>query len=938
MSKTLIIAEKPSVAADIAKVLGAPKKGESAYESDDEIISWAIGHLLELLPPEGYDDKLKRWRLSDLPIMPKAFKLNPLKGTTRQLNFLKKQIKRKDVGLVINACDAGREGELIFREIYRYSGSDKPVRRLWLQSMTSDAIRESLNTTRSPTEVQGLADAADCRAESDWLIGMNATRALTVRLRSSRDRVVWSAGRVQTATLALLVRREREILDHEPQPYWVIQASFSVPGQDASAYDASWYNPKAEGPKDRIFDTAERDRILALLEASATARATEARKDSREAAPPLFDLTSLQREANRRFGFTARRTLSAAQALYEGHKLITYPRTDSRALPSDYVPQVNEALTFLSADKRFAPHAHRLQEQGLANTERNFNDAAVSDHFAIIPTGSGNPEGLRADEERIFDLVVRRFLAAFHPQAVFTEVERLTHLGDDLFRTRRKVLKVAGWRACWDRTVKADDASSSLPALPDAGPEGATVDRGEYAPTEKETRPPARLTEASLLGLMETAGRQVDDDHLAQVLKDTGGLGTPATRGEIIETLVRRQYSGRCASLEGRKALRATARGIRLVDALERIGLPRMTSPALTADLEDSLKAVERGSRQRKEYMEEVRTWTTEIVDKVRGFSFDTLYADTEPLGTCPLSGHKLVENLRTYSVPGSREMDEPTVVIWKEVGGRYIDRKSARQLLDKKETPAKAGFFTRDEREYEASLHLAEDGRVEVRSRAGGQAAAVAGTAHVEPADVGPCPFHPDQLVRRTNRGYRCDLVAEKKCKLDLPLEVCKRPLTLEEVQGLIGEERKTELLDSFTSKRNRPFSATLHLQDTGRIRFEFPPRGARGGNQRKAKEFPVVEGPLAPVPKLSQCAGSGSGNIIETATDYVSDQDDCAISVPREICKRELTREEAKLLFENKETPVLDGFISKAGKPFSAQLYLKRTGRHGFRFANRD
>ncbi len=402
MSRTLIIAEKPSVAADIAKVVGAGKKGTHGYESDDHIVSWAVGHLLEFAPPEEYDERFKRWRLKDLPIIPDDFKLKATRGSTKQLTALKRFIKAKDVDLVINACDAGREGELIFREIYRYSGSKKPVKRLWLQSMTGDAIKNSLAAPRDASDVQGLADAADCRAESDWLIGMNATRALTVRLRSSRDRVVWSAGRVQTATLALVVRRELEILAHEPEPYWMVHATFAASDHE---YDGTWFNKAAEGPKDRIFDESKRDALIKLLSGSPKATAKETRKDSRETAPPLFDLTSLQREANRRLGFSARRTLSIAQSLYEGHKLITYPRTDSRALPEDYVPHVTQAIKFLGGSKDYKAASDRLLAGTLENTKRNFDNAAVSDHFAIIPTGEGKMTGLRDDEKKVFDLI-----------------------------------------------------------------------------------------------------------------------------------------------------------------------------------------------------------------------------------------------------------------------------------------------------------------------------------------------------------------------------------------------------------------------------------------------------------------------------------------------------------------------------------------------------
>ncbi len=918
MSRTLIIAEKPSVAADIAKVVGAGKKGAHGYESDSHIVSWAVGHLLEFVPPEDYDERFKRWRLKDLPIIPDQFKLKATRGSTKQLTALKRFFKEKDVDLVINACDAGREGELIFREIYRFSGSKKPVKRLWLQSMTGDAIKNSLKAPRDSSDVQGLADAADCRAESDWLIGMNATRALTVRLRSSRDRVVWSAGRVQTATLALVVRRELEILAHEPEPYWTIKATFKAIDHE---YEGAWYDKGADGQKDRIFDPAERDRLVAMLESGPAATAVETRKDSSETAPPLFDLTSLQRESNRRLGFSARRTLSIAQSLYEAHKLITYPRTDSKALPEDYVPHVMTAIAFLGTDKAYSDASKTLAQGELANTKRNFDNAAVSDHFAIIPTGEGSMKGLRDDERKVFDLIARRFLAAFHPPAISTQVERITTVQDEEFRTRRKVLKVPGWRACWERKEKEHD--DTLPELSDPA-----VTLLSHEVEEKETNPPSRLNEASLLSLMETAGKDVDDEHLSNVLKETGGLGTPATRAETIETLLSRNYAERISGIGGRKALRATARGIRLVDSLQRIPIEQLTSPELTADLENSLRAVQDGKANRARYMEEVRGWTREIVERIQGFTYDGLYDSESPLGPCPLCKTPVRETLRTYVCENGGKEGSCAFVIWKEVGGRYIERRSAEQLIARGETPIKSGFFSRDGREYEASLHLTDDARVEIRSKGHGEILEASGE-RVEPADVGPCPFHTEEgwLVRRGPLGYRCDGYTEKKCKVSLPLEVCKKPLTLEDVGGLIGPDRKTALLENFTSKRGRPFSATLHLSDAGRLRFEFPPRG-EGGAGRGRKEFPVNEEPLG------KCGTCNSGTVIETPTDFACTE--CKVRLSREVCKRLVTREEAAVLFSKKKSDLLEGFTSRAGKPFSAHLKLKKSGGHRFEFAD--
>ena len=919
MGKTLIITEKPSVAADIARIVKASNKTEFGYEGDDHVVSWAVGHMLGFVDPEQYEEKFKRWRLQDLPIVPEKFEQQPVRGSKKQLTALKRYLKAKDVETVVNACDAGREGELIFQEIYRFSGVNKPVSRLWLQSMTDKAIANSLDSLRDGTEFQGLADAADCRAESDWLIGINATRALTVRLRSSKDRNVWSAGRVQTATLSLLVGRELEILSHIPEAYWQITGTFAGPGH---TYEATWYDPAIkEGRVDRILTEERLKKIVKVLEETTTGNAVETRKDSNRGAPPLFDLTSLQKEANKRLGFSARRTLQAAQRLYESHKLLTYPRTDSRALPEDYAGVVPGILDYLGKSKTYRPFVDTLKTGGLQNQKRNFNNAGVSDHFAIIPTGEGTFGSLSGDEAKIFDLVVRRFLAAFHPPAVVTEVERITTIGPESFRTRKSVLKFPGWRAVDGKSE--EDAAEALPPL-DGGK--STVENKGHEILEKETQPAGRINEGQLLGMMETAGRVVEDDELARILKETGGLGTPATRADIIETLINRAYIERCTGTSNRRALRATARGVRLIDALTRINLPRLTSAEMTADLEGALRAVEEGDRKREEYMEEIRSFTNEIVERVRDFTHEELYNDTEDVGVCPRCSSQVRETLRTYSCVKDRE--ECGFVLWKEANGRYVDRTTAETLLANGETGVKAGFFTRDGREYEASMKFKEDFKLQVVSLS----QAAAGGIEVEEVDVATCPMCGSGTVRRTNEGYVCTSEGGEGCGFKLPLILCQRTLTPEEVGGLIGESRKTETLEGFISKRNRPFKAALLLKENGKIGWEFPPRekGA-GGGQAEVKEFEVNAEPLG------TCACKEKGSVVETPTHFECNEDGCRKKVPREICKREIKRDEVFQMFTKGETEVLENFTSKAGKPFAATLYFKKSGRHGFKFPER-
>ena len=436
MAKSLIITEKPSVARDISGALGGFTEEDGYWENDAYLLTFAVGHLFELLEPEELDEKFKRWTLDVLPIIPDRFEIKKKKGQSERIRIIEKLLEREDVDRVINACDAGREGELIFREIVGFLGNSKPIVRLWLQSMTQAAIREGFSRLLPGAELEPLGQAAECRAYSDWLIGMNATRALTKRLKSRKERSAWSAGRVQTPTLALLVEREFQVLAHVPRPYWRVTASFD---HDGNTYTGTWYDPDFQSDDDdqrkddRIFDE---QRAQAIVEAvrDRTGVAGETRKPSREAAPPLFDLTALQRDANARFSWSARRTLGAAQRCYEVHKLLTYPRTDSRCLPNDYrekVDQVLRSYAAASADSpaaEFAPIAGQLLDAGLQNTERVFNDAGVSDHFAIIPTGVLPKGELRGDDRRLYDLVLRRFLGAFHPPALWERVERITEV------------------------------------------------------------------------------------------------------------------------------------------------------------------------------------------------------------------------------------------------------------------------------------------------------------------------------------------------------------------------------------------------------------------------------------------------------------------------------------------------------------------------------
>ncbi len=685
-SKWLVITEKPSVAGDLAKALGGFEKKGDHYESPKFFITWAVGHLLELLEPEELDPKYKRWLLQDLPILPEEFQYKPKKGQTERLNHIKSLAKKTDVIGFINACDAGREGELIFREIFDFCSQEKPFKRLWLQSMTPEAIRKGFSLAKPGTDYDNLGDAARCRAESDWLIGMNATRAVTKRLKTRNTKGVWSVGRVQTPTLALIAKRELEYLKHRPEPYFTLEGRFSTATHE---YSGLWYDPNFKKPislneeeshhhsekEDRIFSKERLDEIINDFSTNKNkASASETRKESKEIAPQLFDLTLLQREANRKLGMSASRTLQAAQRLYEKHKLLTYPRTDSRYLPEDYVNIVNDVVKEFSATPtEFTNACKKILKTGLLNKERIFNNNHVSDHFAIIPTGHFPSEKLDGDDARIYNLVLKRFLAAFMSHAVWAKVERITKVGAQHFRTRVQDLQEPGWREVYGLDTEEE---SKLPKLNEKSPEAVTtVQTEKITPQTNATKPPARLSEAKLLSLMEHCGRSIADEEIAEVLKDKG-IGTPATRADIIENLIAKEYVSRYG-----KGLRATSKGIRLVDVLSRIPVDTLSKVELTGEIEFDLRKMEKGQKKRSEFMQDMFDFTTTIVDKARNFEYDAIYKKDLSLGNCPVCEKgKVFEGFWGYKcnlAGNSKEKKEGecTYIIFKEKNQRYIDR-----------------------------------------------------------------------------------------------------------------------------------------------------------------------------------------------------------------------------------------------------------------------
>jgi DNA topoisomerase III len=756
MAKTLVIAEKPSVGRDLAGALDGPfqrrklddikpkrgrKKAEEEtaeevvekatskpkatrttrdeavfLESDDYVITWAVGHLVQLAEPEEYDEKWKKWRMADLPIVPpNGFKLVPRDAKAKkQLKLIETLLKRDDIDLVINACDAGREGELIFAYVYESvfgasptsESAPLPVERLWISSMTKQAIREGFEKLRPGEQMNSLELAARSRSEADWLVGMNATRAATIRGRAWVGGVV-SLGRVQTPTLGMIVKREREIQAFVPEPYRLVHATFQPP------YQGLWF----EGDETRIFAPLERaDEIVSKVSGvDGTVEKVE-RKEQSERAPLLYDLTSLQRDANRRYGFSARRTLQAAQSLYEGKKAITYPRTSSRYLSGDMVPQLKPTAGTLEPISDYTKAAEYVLALDQLPLQRVINDAKVDDHHAVIPTDvDHNVESFTPDERRVFDLVARRFLAVFHPPARYARTTVITLVEEERFRTRGKITLEAGWRAVYglepDHERQSEDEEKEGGEIP-ALQEGQTVRCIAAEIEDKMTKPPPRYTEATLLSAMETAGKLIDDEELREAMKDSG-LGTPATRAETIEVLIRREYIERVG-----RDLQATPKGIQVITMLEE---NKLTSPELTGDWEHKLAEIENGQGDRVKFMKGIADFAKETVDQIAALDKEKLRPERVELGPCPrcgaVTGEIIKENSKAYGCTSwkSREETGCGFVIWKRVASRTLTPEIARQLIEERRTrEVLSGFRSRNGKPFRARLVLNDEDKIE--------------------------------------------------------------------------------------------------------------------------------------------------------------------------------------------------------------------------------
>jgi DNA topoisomerase-3 len=856
MSKSLIIAEKPSVAQDIVRALtptsGKFEKHDDHFENETYVVTSAVGHLVEIKAPEEYDVKRGKWSFAHLPVIPPHFDLAPIDKAKSRLNAVVRLVKRKDVTALINACDAGREGELIFRLIVQYAGSgkaavNKPIRRLWLQSMTPQAIRDGFDQLRSEAQMQGLSDAARSRSEADWLVGINGTRAMTAFNSRDGGFFLTTVGRVQTPTLSIVVEREEKIRKHVSRPYWEVRASFEA---QAGSYDGKWFDPDfkknddADRRADRLWNEADAQAIAQAVRGQ-PASVTEEAKPTSQSSPGLYDLTTLQREANSRYGFSAKATLSIAQALYEKHKVLTYPRTDSRALPEDYVSVVRSTFEMIGSEdlpgplRELATHARKgLKEGYVKPIKRVFDNSKVSDHFAIIPTLQP-PRSLSETEAKIYDMVVKRFLAVFYPPAEFMVTTRIStveaHGKAHRFQTNGKVLVRPGWLAVYGKEAQEDDAN--LVAV--APGEMVRTDHVDVAALK--TKPPARYTEATLLSAMEGAGKLIDDDELRQAMAEKG-LGTPATRAQTIEGLILEKYMLR----EGRELV-PTAKAFQLMTLLRGLDVEDLTRPDLTGNWEFQLAEMEHGRLPRDTFMAEIAKMAERIVRKAKEYDRDTIPGDYATLKTpCPNCGGTVKENYRRYTCTGADGASEGCgFSISKIPGSRSFELHEVEQFLTDRRIGPLEGFRSKAGWPFTAELRLVHDeelGNWKLEFDFGEDARKEGESG--EPVDfsaqqsLGACPKCQGNVFE-LGTSYVCERAvgANVTCDFKSGKIILQQPVAREQMTRLLGTG-KTELLENFVSnKTRRKFKAYLAFdKKEGKVSFEFEPRAARPAAKKGA------------------------------------------------------------------------------------------------------
>ena len=879
MSKTIIIAEKPSVAQDIVRALtpvaGKFEKFADHFESERYVVTSAVGHLVEIKAPEEFDVKRGKWSFAHLPVVPPHFDLAPIEKAKTRLNAVVKLVKRKDVTALINACDAGREGELIFRLIVQYAAdntkasekkaTDKPMQRLWLQSMTPQAIRDGFDKLRSDKQMQGLADAARSRSEADWLVGINGTRAMTAFNSRDGGFFLTTVGRVQTPTLSIVVEREEKIRKHIARAYWEVKATFDAV---AGPYEGKWFDPKwkknpddVEARADRLWNAPDAETIAAAVRGQPATVVDEA-KPSTQASPLLYDLTTLQREANSRFGFSAKTTLSLAQALYEKHKVLTYPRTDSRALPEDYLATVKETFTMLAREdlpgplRELSQHAKKGLSAGYVKPiKRVFDNTKVSDHFAIIPTLSA-PKSLSEIELKLYDMVVKRFLAVFYPSAEFmvtTRISTVAHTsGDYKFQTNGKVLVNPGWLAVYGRDAQDEDANLVAVAP------GELVRTEDVAVNALKTKPPARYTEATLLSAMEGAGKLIEDEDLRDAMKEKG-LGTPATRAQTIEGLIAEKYMLR----DGRELV-PTAKAFQLMTLLRGLAIEDLTRADLTGNWEYQLAEMEHGRLSRSAFMAEIAKMAERIVKKAKEYDRDTIPGDYATLAVaCPNCGGVVKENYRRFACTGQSGAEEGCgFSITKIPAGRAFETVEAEGLIRDKKIGPLEGFRSKAGWPFSAEIKLAFDAEIsnwKLEFDFGDDAKQGEGDGQAvdfsDQESLGACPKCKGHVYEHGS-NYLCEhaVGAHVTCDFKTGKIILQQPVAREEVHKLLATG-KTGLLENFISnKTRRKFKAFLAYDaKEGKVSFEFEPRAAKTAAKTATKPAAKVAAKKAAAAKTA-------------------------------------------------------------------------------------
>ncbi len=952
MSKILIIAEKPSVANDLARVLGkevgkfTKDASSGGFSSGDVVITSAVGHLVEQKKPQTEDGKSLPWKMEYLPVMPSTMELEPIAKSQDRLKKVLKAARGKDVGTIVNACDAGREGELIFRNIMRYGKiKGKTIKRLWMQSMTDDAMLDAWHKLKSDADMLDLADAALCRSESDWLVGLNSTRALTAMLSAGGGFTVTPVGRVQTPTLALLAERQKQILAFTPEAYHEVRATFAA---QAGSYDAKWFDPawkKDENAPQRTRERIWDPELAAAIAARCQGRqgvVKERRKPVTIGAPLLFDLTSLQKEASNRFGFSARRTLQLAQECYEKHKVLTYPRTDSKYLPDDYLGIARKTVTSIGeAMPQFAPFAQDiLANKRIKPNKRVFDSKKVSDHFAIIPTG--RIVSLSGDVAKIYNLVVQRFLGVFMPPAEYEDTDRTTIVttpgATDYFHSHGRVMRQAGWKALYPSSAR-DKKEELAPAAPNE-----TVLAQKVEAVEEQTKPPSSYTEATLLNAMETAGKLVEDEDLADAMKERG-LGTPATRAAIIEGLITQEYIVR----DG-KELVATRRGMDLIDLLDKIGISGLSSPEMTGDWEYRLKQMERGKLKRAAFMDDIRSYTADIVETVRHYMSSGKKEDLRV--KCPSCGAtKLGSRVDAVSC------GECKFSLRRTQAGLALTDDQMSELITKGELPVMEGFRSRFGKPFKAGLRLVEPktdrGKWKTEfyfddEKKGGNGDALPRRS----LGFLPVKGQGELEAFETDKQWLVPAFSGAPKGFSMARAILGKEIPEEQMRKVLAEG-KSELIEGFVSQRtNRAFNAFLVLDaKKGNVGWEFPPREPRKkGAKGASSKFTAANAADEDLGKATKhgavpVKGKGEHELLETPAAWHVDGLTCGKSrkpvvIPREMCGVTLTAETVARLLGKGRSELIKDFVSrKSGKKFEAYLvFSAATGKVTYEFPKRD